>query len=188
MIKQPEETIYCFDYGGDYVTSFPAPAPYPSSLAWDGEYLWIGCGIGDEDVRLYQYTSDGEPGPYNDFVGKGGAGLTVFNDQIVTLWTIGLSLHFYAKDGTFVRSLYLEGGSMVDEINSLTSDGEYLWVNFREDSADYNITGKFDPYTGAYLGVNIFYGRAFGLSSGIWSYTEIGTESFGKIKAFFEDK
>ncbi|UCE28160.1 MAG: hypothetical protein JSW52_05280, partial [Candidatus Coatesbacteria bacterium] len=27
MIKQPEETIYCFDYGGDYVTDFPAPAP-----------------------------------------------------------------------------------------------------------------------------------------------------------------
>ncbi|UCE27796.1 MAG: hypothetical protein JSW52_03320, partial [Candidatus Coatesbacteria bacterium] len=55
MIKQPEGNIYCFDYGGDYVTDFPAPAPNPMGLAWDGEYLWISCYSGGRDnVRIYQ--------------------------------------------------------------------------------------------------------------------------------------
>ena len=188
MIKQPEETIYCFDYGGDFVTSFPAPAPYPSALAWDGEYLWISCGSTRDNVTFYQMATDGLPGPYGSFTitGSYGYGLTVFEEYIVAMDGIGLTV-FYTKTGTYVRVISLDVGSW-DENYSITYDGVALWSSVYE-GADIHRIADFDPHTGEWLGHDIDpYSFSYdeGLSAGTWSYTGVEAESFGKIKAFFE--
>ncbi|UCE28158.1 MAG: hypothetical protein JSW52_05270, partial [Candidatus Coatesbacteria bacterium] len=190
MIKQPEETIYCFDYGGDYVTDFPAPAPNPMGLAWDGEYLWISCYSGGRDnVRIYQMTIDGSTGPYDDFSAYGFAGLTLFQNYIATLWeTPNLRVNFYTKSGSLVRTLELipPEGYYEGDTYSISNDDEYLWVSLHEDFTDYAITGQFDAYTGEYTGVYLSLVAYEGLTSGVWSETFIGLKSFGNIKAFFQ--
>ena len=188
MIKKPEETVYCFDYGGDYVPDFPAPAPNPYALAWDGDYLWVSCYLDKrtDDATVYQLATDGSAGPYDPFVVEGFVGLTVFEDRIVTMDAVGLT-RFYTKSGTHERGIMLDISSG-DENYSITYDGDVLWSSVYE-GADIFRIADFDPYTGEWLGHDIDpYGGAMkeGLSAGIWSYTGVDAESFGKIKAFFE--
>ena len=190
MIKQPEETIYCFDYGGDYVTSFPAPAPNPMGLAWDGEYLWISCVTWRDDVSVYQMTTEGLLGPYGSFMlmgSEGQGGLTIFNEYLVAMDNIGLT-GFYTKAGSYERGIHLEEIGMGVKNYSITYDGDVLWSSVYEGADIYRIA-DFDPYTGEWLGHDIDpYNLSYdeGLSAGIWSYTGVEAESFGKIKAFFE--
>jgi hypothetical protein len=190
MIKQPEGTIYCFDYGGDYVTDFPAPTPYPEALAWDGEYLWITCYSDSSfrDLRVYQRTIDGLPGPYNDFAVDDSAGLTIFDNDVVVLVEADLHAVCYAKNGTFKR--YVDFGYFYsDRGYSITTDGERLWVCLF-DWSDFYVIADFDPYTGEWLGHYLHpYGMGTeynGLAAGVWSYTGVEAESFGKIKAYFK--
>jgi hypothetical protein len=189
MIKQPEETIYCFDYGGDYVTDFPAPAPNPYALAWDGDYLWVSCYLDKraDDAIVYQLATDGSAGPYTPFAIEGFAGLTVFGDEIVAMDSVGLT-RFYTKSGTHERGIMLDISSG-DENYSLTCDGEVLWSSVYEGADIFKIT-DFDPYTGEWLRHDIDpYGGAMkeGLAAGVWSYTGVEAESFGKIKTFFRE-
>lgn len=181
MIKQPEETIYCFDYGGDYVTSFAAPGPNPHSLAWDGEYLWVGC-----SDNVYQLTAEGSPGPYDPFPVWGGEGLTVFGDYIAAMDGIG-STSFYTKTGSYERSIWLDIFSG-DKNYSITNDGDVLWSSVYQ-GGDIHRIADFDPYTGEWLGHDIDpYGGAMkeGLTAGVWSFTVVEVESLGKIKAYFK--
>ncbi|UCE27795.1 MAG: hypothetical protein JSW52_03315 [Candidatus Coatesbacteria bacterium] len=186
MIKQPEGTIYCFDYGGDYVTDFPAPAANPTGLAWDGEYLWISCllDIRYDDVQVYQVNTEGLQGPYGPFTAFGHLGLTVFEDCIATL-TFTNVCNFYTMAGSFQRSIEL--GSSSEEEKSLTYDGDALWVYVKPEANDPYIKNC-DPYTGEWLGDQLFALECIetGLASGVWSYTGVEMEAFGKIKAFFE--
>lgn len=190
MIKQPEETIYCFDYGGDYVTSFPAPAPNPVGLAWDAGYLWVSCSIGRGDVRVYQTTMDGSPGPYPDFEAKGFTGLTVFQDYVLTFWEEpNMLVDFYTKNGDFIKTLELEpstGGYGYGATYSITNDGAYLWAVVFPHMTDFPDVEKFDPDTGEGLGSYLPSIEYTGLTAGFWSYTNIGIGSFGRIKAFFK--
>ena len=189
MIKQPEETIYCFDYGGDYVTDFPAPAPNPYALAWDGEYLWISCDTWRGFAEVYQTTTEGLQGPYASFEADGILGLTVFQDDVVTYYNPGIMVaNFYTKDGFLIKQLELKPkfDSYYAVAFSITNDGEYLWASFESEMSDWPVVENFDPYTGEGQGHYLGYTEYTGLSAGIWSYTGIEAYSFGKIKAFFD--
>ncbi|UCE28332.1 MAG: hypothetical protein JSW52_06205, partial [Candidatus Coatesbacteria bacterium] len=188
MIKQPEETIYCFDYGGDYVTDFPAPAPNPMGLAWDGEYLWISCliDVRDIDVTVHQMSLDGSIGPYGSFQGYGAYGLTVLEEDIVTMDYVG-GTYIDSKEGDFKRFVQLNFASG-NKSYCLTFDGGAFWACVYPPASDWYLLADFDPNTGDWLGhdINVYNIRKDGLTSGIWSYTSTKVKSFGKIKAFFE--
>jgi len=48
------ESIYKIDPSDfSVISSFPAPCSYPDCLAWDGEYLWCGCGEQGQIHKIY---------------------------------------------------------------------------------------------------------------------------------------
>jgi hypothetical protein len=181
--------IYCFDYGGDYVTSFPAPAPNPVGLAWDGGYLWVSCYIGRGDVMVYQMATDGSMGPYDAFEAQGPTGLTIYDGYVVTLWGApNIWVDFYTRTGSFIRTLELSNtwGEKDGDTFSMTTDGEYLWVSFYPLMSDFAVVENFDTETGDGQGDYLSFVAYSGLTSGVWSYTSTEVKSFGKIKAFFK--
>jgi hypothetical protein len=182
-------TVYQFDYGGGFVSSFTAPDPDTRGLAFDGEYLWISCETsGPEYVRFYQCELDGTPGPMGDFPAYGYAGLTFFQGNVLTL-TGDNHVNFYTPDGTFIRGLEVLGGGE-HHTSAITNDGAYLWVNvYWDERYEDSYIYKIDPETGEFAGSLWGYGTVYsGLSYADWTYTEVEAESIGKIKTFFEDK
>jgi len=182
------DTVYQFDYGGDFVSSFTTP-PDPRGLGFDGEYLWISCEEGEYgNVRVYQCELDGTPGPMGDFPAVGHAGLTFFQGNVLTL-TGGGYVNFYEPDGNFIRELEVYPDDSYEHYTSaITNDGINLWIHlYREDDPGYIV--KVDSETGDLLpGGWLWYATTFsGLAYADWTYTDVEAESIGKIKAFFKD-
>ncbi|UCE26716.1 MAG: hypothetical protein JSW52_10270 [Candidatus Coatesbacteria bacterium] len=181
------DTLYQFDYGGDFVSSFTTP-PSPRGLGFDGEYLWISCKEGEYgNVRVYQCELDGTPGPMGDFPAVGHAGLTFFQGKVLTL-TWDSYVNFYTPDGTFIRELdVLPYDSSHPRTHAITNDGTYLWISICWVNPTYAAIYKIDPETGELAGTLWGGGKLYcGLSYAEWTYTEVEAESIGKIKAFFE--
>jgi hypothetical protein len=184
------DTVYQFDYGGDFVSSFTTRAPDPRGLGFDGEYLWISCEEGEFDnVKVYQCGLDGTPGPMGDFPAYGSAGLTFFQGNVLTL-TWDNHVNFYNPDGTFIRDLEVLGGGE-HHTSAMANDGAYLWINiYWEEPYEDSYIYKIDPETGEYAGEYLWAGGTSfsGLSYADWTYTEIEAESIGKIKAYFANQ
>jgi hypothetical protein len=183
------DTVYQFDYGGDFVSSFTTP-PDPRGLGFDGEYLWISCEEGEYgNVRVYQYGLDGTPGPMGDFPAIGEAGLTFFQGNVLTL-TYDNYVNFYSPDGTFIRELeVLPNGGYERHTYAMADDDTYLWISiYWEEPYEDSYVYKIDPYTGGYAGESVWAGSSVpfsGLDYADWTYTEVEAESIGRIKAFF---
>lgn len=191
--------IYAFDRTGEFVTSFAPPAPYPVKLAFDGEYLWIGCFNDYTSSTVYCVNLDGSPGPYAPFDVEGVNALTVHQDEILTVNYVEYFYwetycYRYSKTGSFLGSFMFQGAEGDYGGKGLASDGTYIYL-----IAEIYYAGEFfqiiDKYDnegnriGSYvfddLGVPIDSGSiAFGYTYG----TGIKTESFGKIKAFFTEQ
>jgi hypothetical protein len=182
------DRIFSFDYGGDYVSDFPSPAPDPESLAFDGEYLWICCdehGV-HEDSRIYQVTLDGSPGPYGDFEAAGYTGLTYLQGQLYVL-NSGGGIGVYEPDGTYVRDVALDPGTSEFYGIALADDEEYIWASLDIEDRGLAYIYAYDPETGERIpGLGGWF-ASYALGCGIWSESCIEVESLGKIKAFFDN-
>ncbi|UCE27794.1 MAG: hypothetical protein JSW52_03310 [Candidatus Coatesbacteria bacterium] len=192
-------SIHRFDRNGDFVSSFPSPAPYPLSLAFDGDYLWIGCFDTKYTSTVYCLNLDGTPGTYSPFSVEGYSGLAICEDDIFSinvevyqydLVTFG---YRYQKDGSFVGSFRFIDDSSGDYFGeSLGSNGVYLYLGYISEEmgeyeygiAEYDTDGNLVGY-GYYPNDALTVIGIPGLSFGYTYGTNINMESFGRIKAFF---
>jgi hypothetical protein len=180
-----DDTIFAFDENGDLVSSFPSPAPEPRGLGFDGEYLWISCwALRADDVHIYDVNLDGTPGPYPDFPATGDDGLAVFQNNVLVL-AYGY-VNFYSKDGSFIKDVKLETEAPQLWTYSITTDGDALWICTWDD-IDWHRIRKYDPDTGEIL-EEAWWGDYYSMAYGTWTDTGIELESFGKIKAFFDNE
>jgi hypothetical protein len=182
------DRIYAFDYGGDYVSDFPSPAPDPESLAFDGEYLWVCCNLHSfENSQIYQVALDGSPGPYGDFQAGGYTGLTYLQGQLYVM-DIGGGIEVYEPDGTYVRDLALDPGTWEFYGIALADDEDYIWASLDIEERGLPRVYAYDPETGERIPGLGGWGAAYNLGCGIWSESCIEVESLGKIKAFFDNE
>jgi DNA-binding beta-propeller fold protein YncE len=182
------DRIYAFDYGGDYVSDFPSPAPDPESLAFDGEYLWVCCNLHSfENSQIYQVGLDGSPGPYGDFEAGAYTGLTYLQGQLYVM-NSGGGIEVYEPDGTYERFLTLDPGTWDYYGIALADDEEYIWASLDIEARGVSRVYAYDPETGERIPGLGGWGAAYNLGCGIWSESCIEVESLGKIKAFFDNE
>jgi hypothetical protein len=179
--------IYAFDYGGDYVSDFPSPAPDPESLAFDGEYLWVCCNLHSfENSQMYQVGLDGSPGPYGDFEAIAYTGLTYFQGQLYVM-NIGGGIEVYDPDGTHIRHFALYPGTPEYGGIGLADDEEYIWASLDVEERGVSRVYAYNAETGERIPGLGGWGAAYNLGCGLWSESCIEAESLGRIKTFFDN-
>jgi hypothetical protein len=192
--------IESYDRTGSLVNGFASPAPEPCNLAFDGEYLWVGCSESkhtDYTSTVYCLNLDGTAGPYTPFTVQGYTGLAVCQGDIFSIdyeyyqYDIATFGYRYSKTGSFIGSF-----RFLDPVEdyygeSLASDGNYLYLGATcEIMGEYSeAIDKYDTdgsYIASYSQDEYFTAIATpGLSFGYTYGTGIDAKSLGHIKVFF---
>jgi hypothetical protein len=197
-----DNTIYCFDENGDYVSDFPVPNDHVNGIGWDGQYLWIVTGWQSVGDNVYQTDLNGDPGPYGSFRINSPdelSSITVKDDRLIigTAWEFAehsARIVVYSFDGEYLFTpWFIDSTGGGAGITGIGCNEDFVWAMtfcyYRDDPGwalygfEYEESAEWPEYsrtTGAYVGPDA-------LSVCYEESTEnVNERSLGKIKAYFE--